>query len=264
MIMSSFPTNKAISPLEKLLLSHARTSFIDFFFSMWTLGDLLLLGATSFTLHNIIYYYIHRGRDVGYFLSEWFRRPSMIARHFHENTALVFGRNVLRFFYGHVDPVDDLQICVTLSALRPLVDSLKQQHYGHYVSRDSGPADFDTTLTYILRKSNHAKLSCTAERCADVGRLETHDFLFRRSIVTRCGDIQNRYVSLRLIRCEPYRYVLSAHSSKSIYPLSITKLTIMPSSHLLWIYHKVVRGTPIWIQFDDFPEIVYNTRGPRL
>ncbi|KAH6909022.1 hypothetical protein BKA70DRAFT_1221945 [Coprinopsis sp. MPI-PUGE-AT-0042] len=211
--MSRDAKETGISLLERLLLSQATRAFLEQFFSAWPFAQVISLGTLNFTLRNIIHEFVTTKRNIGAMLSIWFPKPLRLIERFDENHALVYGQNVLRFFYGCVDPTEDLEICVTMGAIDQLVACIERQHYRHCITHHSGPADFRTSLAYTLRKTRSTRLRSTAEQCIDVGRLQSHTFLFKRSVITGGGQIEDRFVSLRLIPCKPYRYILSRHSS---------------------------------------------------
>lgn len=190
-----------------------RGDFIRSFFRSWSWSSLVSLSKTNFTLYCLVHWYISDHFDIHRFLQNWFDRPQRILRLMDHHKAVLCGPNVLRFFHGTLDPMDDIDICVTADHIESLVQELTGQNYVFYVSKYGNRGNFANILMNVVRSYGRSGTNMTAERGTDSVYHGAHLFVFTKNRSALHKAQSARHVVVRLVRCEPYRHILSQHSS---------------------------------------------------
>ncbi|KAJ3535574.1 hypothetical protein NMY22_g6425 [Coprinellus aureogranulatus] len=190
--------------------------------------------------------YITRRWTVIGFLSIWFRIPERLLDCMHSTGTLVCGQNVTQFFHECVNPEYPLDLCVKPEHIFTVAQILFEDGY-RFQPPHGMEAAFDDALSAVIDSYRSTGMSREAELSVDPSQHGAHFFRFRRETAGQDGE--HTQILIRLVRCEPYRHILSQHST-AFMDFITADYAISPFAHSSLISHLsfLVRGNHIFDQ----------------
>ncbi|PPQ85485.1 hypothetical protein CVT26_015256 [Gymnopilus dilepis] len=196
-----------LSILELTLLK-GDVSLIISFFDQWEPREIFLIGSVNKRLLNIVRCYVHKRWNIEGFVGTSFPKPSTLLNLLDKEGGVIFGPAVFRFFDRTLTCPTSLDICIHGRTLRKLLHLMNEEGYklvGHK-GRTSTPEHdilekYSRMHAYDLRSSGERNQS------------EAHRAAWGPYEFTK--DSQNKYgrIRLHIVRCEPYRHILSFYST---------------------------------------------------
>lgn len=201
------------SLVEQCLIRGGEDLIKQFFFC-WEPQLIMRFGVINIQLRCIAKLYISRIWNVRSFLVRWFDDPDAATRALTYTKSLAFGPTIVRFFDRNTRRPEPLDLCVGYNGLWALGLFLMSAGY-RFSPEEHDPNTFE--LAALEAPSSRQKI-----------HLNPHVRAFR-FIRPGISD-DKRDVTIHLVRCEPYQYILTMHSSELTIPIGEHSLIFFSDS----------------------------------
>lgn len=206
------------SPIVDCLLA-GHEGFIKSFFDTWPPDLLSRLAQVNFCLYHVLCLYTTQVWTVERAIGQWFNNIGNILKILESTKSLIAGPCVMRFFDRTSQPISNLDICTRIEGLRDIGNALINERYTFCPSKGDNRS-FEVTS---LSQSGNAP---TKEQMigGDGVRPTWVDPLVRCFKFIAYSRVEGEYVpnsvTIHLVRWDPFKYVLSSESSKSLQSIS--------------------------------------------
>ena len=198
--------------LECFLLRRSE-KIVDNFLLYLDPPDLVVLSQLNVRLRYWFYCYRARAWDFVDFARLYVYRPRALLSHIDGKNSMMYGYSILRFLLRCANGFAPLDICANLAKFSVIQEFLEEEGYtcsGLYP--DYGWTTVDDKIGALIRRTHNMDSwtwSFSRDRSNRLEDLRGYVFKFGKGFARN-----RRRINVYLIRCEPYRHVLSSPLSK--------------------------------------------------
>ena len=187
--------------------------FIVAFFDRLGPKEICQLSKTNRRMLSVCRFYILMRWDVLGLVSRFFVEEEKALALFTAENAILFGPAVVKFFDRAKKIHFALDICVNVETLDRIVAFLESEGF-RYVSNSAKDKTFRAEIAGQIASTPVEELKSSGERnSSEMNRSPWGPYDFVREPYSTF-----RRLRLHVVRCEPYRYILSLYSSSSSLP----------------------------------------------
>ncbi|KAJ3530868.1 hypothetical protein NMY22_g8399 [Coprinellus aureogranulatus] len=200
---------RLMTPLERFLLL-TDPYLVSYFLHFLDVPDLILLGKVSGKIRRWFNSFTHKMWNFMEFVRLYFHMPHAFLSLCDEKEVLMFGEAVLRFMLRSRTSKCPLDICTNLNRFEDVTNILRRE--GYHSRSPNVPAEGmearDRVGDLVRRTYRIDSMTwlATADRASESEDLEAFVSSWARGPIGA-----QRVINLHLVRCEPYRHVLSRY-----------------------------------------------------
>ncbi|PPQ97597.1 hypothetical protein CVT26_002396 [Gymnopilus dilepis] len=196
-----------LSVIEHALLE-GDVHFILYFFDQWEPQEIFIMASTNKRLANIVQYYVHKRWNVEDFIGKVFSRPGALLELLDCENGVVFGPAVFKFFDRTLNRPSIVDVCIHGRTLEKFLRLLCEEGF-ELASYNKKTEDVAYEISESLSRMHSYKLKSSGERNqSEADRAAWGPYEFSKHI-----NDKSRGIRLHIVRCEPYRHILSLYST---------------------------------------------------
>ncbi|PPQ65630.1 hypothetical protein CVT26_000572 [Gymnopilus dilepis] len=236
-----------LSPIEFTLLGQPN-SFIIKFFDRWEPAQLAVFSRSSKNVRRLVRFYIAHRWNITGFVHRYFSDANAALELFDNEEAMLFGPSVCQFFHRCKEIKSSVDLCLHVRSAPVLFKFLQEDGYA-FTRKSMGGPTFVETLELRLASLPETKLKSSGERNAsETDRAAWGPFDFVRGHWTYF-----RRVRLHVVRCEPFRHILTMHSTGLMNFIGWkSAVSLFPRSS--FVYHRSFVTRQDFLLSDHFPD----------
>ncbi|PPR00577.1 hypothetical protein CVT26_009852 [Gymnopilus dilepis] len=204
---STLPSQSPVSPFEDFLV-RMPLRLLMHLFDTWEPMQIIRLGKASKQLRRITRFYMSMRWSVDKFTHRYLTKSEEALDLLEREGGLLFGPAVCGFFYRSVDVSCALDVCIHVRSTQSFAKMMNSEEY-RFTRMSGGRETFEETVMQRLHDTQEVKLKSSGERNSrEADRRAWGPFEFVR------GRYQSfRRIRVHVVRCEPYRHILTLHST---------------------------------------------------
>ncbi|PPQ76657.1 hypothetical protein CVT26_013947 [Gymnopilus dilepis] len=192
----------------ELILLKGDVSLILYLFDSWGPREIFTLSATNRRLYSIVRLYTRTRWNVKALIGRFTQHPSALLKLLNEGDGIIFGPAVTKFFDRTLNHPSIIDICLHGRLLENLLTFLEEEGYS-YAGWNKRAINLEHYLWSKYAGTPTHELVSSGERNHD----EAHRSAWGPYEFSRHAREETRRINLHIVRCEPYRHLLSMHST---------------------------------------------------
>ncbi|PPQ97070.1 hypothetical protein CVT26_001252 [Gymnopilus dilepis] len=192
----------------ELVLLKGDVSLILTFFDNCEPREVFALSSANKRLHSIVRFYARRKWSIKAFIGGFVRHPLSMLELLNDGDGIIFGPAVTKFFDRTLTRPSTIDICVHGRLLEQLLSLLEEEGYS-YAGWDRRTINLEHYLWSKYAGTPTYDLRSSGERNHD----EAHRSAWGPYEFARYSSEGTNRIKLHVVRCEPYRHILSLHST---------------------------------------------------